>query len=175
MLAQLNISSLQTCLVDHIPSSFGISVMISGCTGTAPFKLTYSGDTIPCDNLVELGQNSTLLIHEATFENALLDRAEKTKHSTIAQAIEQSVKMNAEYTILTHFSTRYTLLPWIDGDLSENIGIAFDNMELVEGDFRQLSTLYPHMKKMFASYFKGIEKNARRHKERQMYKDIEII
>lgn len=171
LLAHLNVSALRTCSVDHIESSFGISTTISGCTtGHEPFKLTYSGDTVPCDSLVELGQNSTLLIHEATFENSLLANAQHTKHSTIAQAIEQSAKMNAKYTILTHFSQRYILLPWIDGDLAENVGIAFDNMELVEEDFSKFSFLYPCMKITFDSYFKLTEKQATRNMARQAHK-----
>lgn len=171
MLAHLNVSSLRTCAVDHIASSFGISATISGCTGNAPFKLTYSGDTVPCDSLVELGQNSTLLIHEATFENMLLERAQETKHSTVAQAIEQGTKMNAKYTILTHFSQRYTILPWIDGILGANVGIAFDNMELVEADLCKLSALHPRMKVMFANHLKHIEKMAARNEARQAHKD----
>lgn len=167
LLAHLNVSSLRTCSVDHIESSFGISTTISGCTtGHAPFKLTYSGDTVPCDSLVELGQNSTMLIHEATFENLLLANAQNTKHSTIAQAIEQSAKMNAKYTILTHFSQRYILLPWIDGELGANVGIAFDNMELVEEDLSKLSDFYPRMKVIFDSYFKLTEKGATRNMAR---------
>lgn len=164
MLAYLNLSSLQTCLVDHIESSFGISATIPTCTGNAPFKLTYSGDTNPCDSLVELGRNSTLLIHEATFENMLLEHAQRKKHSTIAQAIEQSEKMNAKYTILTHFSQRYTILPWIDGDLNENVGIAFDYMEVIEEDLCKLSALYPRMKIMFANHIKILEKNTTRYR-----------
>lgn len=174
ILAQLNVSSLQTCAVDHIESSFGISATISGCTGNAPFKLTYSGDTMPCDSLVELGQNSTLLIHEATFENTLLEHAQRTNHSTIAQAIEQSARMNAKYTILTHFSQRYPCLPWIEGDLNANVGIAFDNMELVEDDLSKLSALHIPMKTMFANHLKEVERNVTRNKVRQMYKDQDI-
>lgn len=171
LLAHLDLGSLQTCAVDHITSSFGISITASGCNGNAPFKLTYSGDTVPCDSLVQLGQNSTLLIHEATFENTLLDRAQQTKHCTISQAIEQSVKMNAKYTVLTHFSQRYPILPWIDGDLAANIGIAFDNMELVEEDLSKLSALHPRMKTMFANHFKQVERMAAIHKERQIYQN----
>lgn len=170
MLAHLNVSSFRTCAVDHIVSSFGISTTISGCTGNAPFKLTYSGDTVPCESLVELGQNSTLLIHEATFENILLERAQKTKHCTVSQAIEQSTKMNAKYTILTHFSQRYTILPWIDGILGANVGIAFDNMELVEADLCKLSALHPRMKVVFANHLKLIEKMAVRNNTRQAFK-----
>lgn len=173
-LADLNVSSLRTCPVEHIPSSFGITTTVPGCNGHASFKLTYSGDTMPCDTLVELGRNSTLLIHEATFENNLSERARKVKHSTIAQAVEQSAKMNAKYTILTHLSQRYKILPWIDGDLDANTGIAFDNMELIEEDLGKLSALHPRIETMLPQHFKNNEERAALNKSRQMYRAQEF-
>lgn len=117
------------------------------------FKLTYSGDTKPCDELVKLGLNSTLLIHEATMEDELIEDALLKMHSTVSQAIEQSQKMNAKYTILTHFSQRYAKIPRIEQNLVENVGIAFDNMEVVLSDLNYLNILYPVMKRMFPSHW----------------------
>jgi ribonuclease BN (tRNA processing enzyme) len=37
--------------------------------------LSYSGDTRPCELLELLGQNADLLIHEATFEDAMQEDA----------------------------------------------------------------------------------------------------
>ena len=49
------------------------------------YKLTYSGDTMPCDDLIDIGKNSDLLIHEATMEDGMeIDAAAKT-HSTTSQ------------------------------------------------------------------------------------------
>jgi ribonuclease Z len=95
-----------------------------------PIKITYSGDTMPCDELITLGQDSTVLIHEATMEDELIEEAAFKMHSTISQAIEQGAKMNAQFTLLTHFSQRYAKLPRLNEDLNKNIGIAFDNMEV---------------------------------------------
>lgn len=148
-----------------------MSTTIPERSENAPFKLTYSGDTMPCDSLVKLGLNSTLLIHEATFENALLERAQNSKHSTIAQAIGQGVKMNAKYTILTHFSQRYAILPWIDDDLGANIGIASDNMEVIEQDLSELSAFRPRMEMIFSDHFRNIEKRAQHNKSRHMYQE----
>lgn len=107
-----------------------------------PFKLTFSGDTMLSDRLVELGRNSDLLIHEATYSNDYADLASQTRHSTVAQAIENSQKMNASYTVLTHFHQRFNPFPYIDTERYPNIGIAFDNMELIESDLPNLSVLY---------------------------------
>lgn len=112
------------------------------------FKLTFSSDTPPCDDLIALGRNSTLLIHEATYPDEFTQNAEINRHSTLSQAIEQSEKMNAKYTILTHFSARHKF-PIIDQVQHRNIGIAFDFMELTENDLPKLGSLYNQYKLLF--------------------------
>lgn len=146
----LGLNTIRTCGVIHCPNAFGVTMTIVKSNYlNQPFKLTYSGDTKPCDELVKLGLNSTLLIHEATMEDELIEDALLKMHSTVSQAIEQSKKMNAKYTILTHFSQRYAKIPRIEQHLVDNIGIAFDNMEVISSDLSHLNILYPAMKKMF--------------------------
>jgi ribonuclease Z len=70
-------------------------------------KVTYSGDTIPCEKLIELGRDSDVLIHEATFSKELSDLALEKKHSTSVDAANDAKKMNAKQLILTHISSRY--------------------------------------------------------------------
>jgi len=70
-------------------------------------KVTYSGDTVPCESLIELGKNSDVLIHEATFSKELSDMAIEKKHSTATDAATNAKKMGAEQLILTHISSRY--------------------------------------------------------------------
>jgi len=70
-------------------------------------KITYSGDTVPCENLIELGKNSDILIHEATFSKDLSDIAEEKRHSTSVDAATDAKKMGAKQLILTHISSRY--------------------------------------------------------------------
>lgn len=52
----------------------------------------YSGDTMPCDRLIETGRDSTLLIHEATLEDTAVDMALAKGHSTFGQAIDVGSK-----------------------------------------------------------------------------------
>lgn len=59
------------------------------------FKLVYSGDTRPCSRLVQLGQGSTVLIHEATFENSKQEEAVHKNHSTIDEALQVGAAMGA--------------------------------------------------------------------------------
>lgn len=70
-------------------------------------KIVYSGDTRPTKNLVELAKNADLLIHEATLDDELLERALEDGHSTPSQAAETAKKAKVKRLILTHFSSRY--------------------------------------------------------------------
>jgi ribonuclease Z len=42
---------------------------------------------MPCTDLVEAGKDATLLIHEATMEDEMVDQALFKGHSTLGQAI----------------------------------------------------------------------------------------
>lgn len=139
-----------------------------------PFKLTYSGDTMPCDALIDLGRNSTVLIHEATMEDELEYQAKIKMHSTVSQAIEQGTRMNAEYTLLTHFSQRYAKLPRIENELATNIGIAFDNMEVCESDLKHLYLLYPTLKLLFAEHCEEMEQKAIKRAFKQQRQDERV-
>lgn len=134
---------------------------------TEPYKITYSGDTMPCENLIRLGANSSLLIHEATMEDELEEDALAKMHSTVSQAIAQGHKMSADYIILTHFSQRYAKIPRIEQELVNNVGIAFDNMEIVPSDLRCLTSFYPTLKIMFAEKWDEMEQKSlkRAHKK----------
>ena len=48
-----------------------------------------------------------MLIHEATFDDELSERAEEDGHSTPSQAANTAKKAKAEWLILTHISARY--------------------------------------------------------------------
>lgn len=141
MCTKLGVQTLQTCRVPHFNRSYAVSLTCG--KQQQPFKVTFSGDTAPCDNLISLGQNSNLLIHEATYPDECIDQAAKNRHCTVAQAIKQSQQMNAKYTILTHFSKRYEY-PRIDRLKYRNIGIAFDFMELTENDLPRLHAINQH-------------------------------
>ena len=70
-------------------------------------KITYSGDLKPSDSLINLGRDSDILIHEATFAKALAETAKEKKHSTSVDAAIDAKKMNAKQLILTHISARH--------------------------------------------------------------------
>jgi len=70
-------------------------------------KITYSGDLKPTKSLIDLGKDSDILIHEATFAENLAELAEEKKHSTSTDAAIEAKEMKAKQLILTHISSRY--------------------------------------------------------------------
>lgn len=64
------------------------------------------------------------------MEDELAHEAIIKMHSTTSQAIEIGKNMNAKNILLTHFSQRYAKLPRFNDNFSNNVGIAFDNMQV---------------------------------------------
>nr|CAD7454337.1 unnamed protein product [Timema tahoe] len=157
LLGRLNMSDISTVLVKHCPNAFGVAF-----THTDSWKITYSGDTMPCNDLVKLGRGSDLLIHEATMEDELQREARYKLHSTTSQAIQVGLDMEARFTLLTHFSQRYAKLPRFSENFSSKVGIAFDNMQVRFSDLPLLPLLYPALKLMFAEHYEELEQKAAR-------------
>ena len=70
-------------------------------------KIVYTGDTMPAENLVKFAENADLLIHEATFDNELEERAREDGHSTPSQAAKIAKEARVKRLVLTHISARY--------------------------------------------------------------------
>ncbi|GAA5814487.1 hypothetical protein MFLAVUS_007984 [Mucor flavus] len=125
----LGLEFIQPVEVIHCRWAYGLSVKHK-----SGWKLVYSGDTRPCNRLVEAGKDATLLIHEATLEDASLDKAIAKRHSTTGEAIDVGkrqvfYKMNARFTLLNHFSQRYPKLPVLSQEQS-NVCFSFDMMSI---------------------------------------------
>ncbi|MGE5556831.1 MAG: ribonuclease Z [Methanocella sp.] len=70
-------------------------------------KIIYTGDTKPFEALIPFAEGADLLIHECTFDDSFLERAEVDGHSTPSQAAAQAKAANAKRLALTHISARY--------------------------------------------------------------------
>jgi ribonuclease Z len=70
-------------------------------------KIAYSGDTRFNKCFIEASENADVLIHEATFDGSLLDKAIEGGHSTAVQAAEAAKKAKVKKLFLTHISARY--------------------------------------------------------------------
>jgi ribonuclease Z len=71
-------------------------------------SFAYCLDTRPCGGARRLAEGAALLMHEATFTEALRAQAEKTAHSTARDAAETARAAGAERLLITHFSARYS-------------------------------------------------------------------
>ena len=101
-------------------------------------KIVYTGDTRPSENLVKLAENADLLIHEATFDDELMERAGEDGHSTPSQAAETAKDAGAKWLVLTHISARYR-----DASLLlDQARKIFSNTDLAE-DFLKLELPLP--------------------------------
>jgi ribonuclease Z len=97
-------------------------------------KIVYTGDTGPSENVVRLAENADLLIHEATFEDEMKERAMEDGHSTPSIAAETAKKAGVKRLVLTHISARYK-----DADrLLQQAKQIFVNTEVAE-DFLELA------------------------------------
>ena len=97
-------------------------------------KVTYSGDTRPCKRLIELAKGSDVLIHEATYENADLDKAIEHCHSTSKEAAMVAKEADVKLLVLTHISTRYTT----DINIKNEAKEIFENT-IVANDFTEIN------------------------------------
>ncbi len=70
-------------------------------------KIVYSGDTKPYDEFIEFAKDADVLIHEATVDSSLEEKANQYGHSSARQAAEIAHKANARYLFLVHISSRY--------------------------------------------------------------------
>ncbi|MEA3378284.1 MAG: ribonuclease Z [Nanoarchaeota archaeon] len=70
-------------------------------------KITFISDTGKCQSAVDLAKDSDLLISEATFDDALIEKADSYDHMTASQAAELAKNSSSKKLILTHFSQRY--------------------------------------------------------------------
>lgn len=95
----------------------------------------YVTDTLFLSELAMKMAPVSVLYHEATYLSSLIDRAEKTFHSTAEQAAEFAKLCGANRLILGHFSARYDDL---EEHLREAKGIFADTILAVEGQTIQL-------------------------------------
>ncbi|KAG0198567.1 Zinc phosphodiesterase ELAC protein 2 [Mortierella sp. GBA30] len=146
LLESSGFEDISTVDVIHCPWSYGISM-----THREGWKVVYSGDTRPCENMVKAGEGATVLLHEATFEDDMQDFALKKRHSTTQEAIMVGEGMEAKFTLLTHFSQRYPKIPRFDSeDKSTVIGICFDLMSVRLGEISRLSKFLPALQVLYS-------------------------
>ncbi len=117
---------LSACQVSHCFDAQAVALSFPN-----GFKVSYSGDCRPSRRFSEIGKDSTVLIHEATFDDEMQGDAEAKKHSTTSEAIGVGLAMRARRVVLTHFSQRYQKMPVMES-------LAVDKVKLEDADDRDL-------------------------------------
>ncbi|KAK9054710.1 hypothetical protein SSX86_025789 [Deinandra increscens subsp. villosa] len=154
VIADAGLENVISFPVVHCPQAFGVVLKgmdrVNSDGETIPgWKIVYSGDTRPCPELVQASRGATVLIHEATFEDALVDEAIARNHSTTSEAIEMGNSAGAYRIILTHFSQRYPKIPVFDQTYMHKTCIAFDMMSINFADLHVLPRVLPYLKLLF--------------------------
>ncbi|XP_011496822.1 PREDICTED: ribonuclease Z, mitochondrial [Ceratosolen solmsi marchali] len=159
------ISKISTVFVKHCLFAYGILITLNDGQ-----SICYSGDTMPCNTLLNLAKGCSILIHEATMEDDLEHEATMKRHSTISQAIEVGEKAEVDFILLTHFSQRYSKLPVLPKDKSlESVGIAYDFMIISLKNIKLLPYFYPILDIIFKEFQTTLKARAQRRMVRREY------
>ncbi|TGC08362.1 ribonuclease Z [Methanolobus halotolerans] len=97
-------------------------------------KIVYSGDTRPCNAILETSRDADILIHDATLAKDQQEWAIESMHTTAEEAANLAKKANVRQLILTHISSRYSddVTPLFEEAKAvfENVTVAEDMMEI---------------------------------------------
>ncbi|KAF2683738.1 hypothetical protein K458DRAFT_431946 [Lentithecium fluviatile CBS 122367] len=125
----LGLTDIQACSVRHCHGAMAVSLTFPRSAtdpdNVKPLKVSYSGDCRPSKDFATIGRDSTVLIHEATFDDELVGDARAKKHSTTSEALGIGASMDAKAVVLTHFSQRYQKIPVLqtvqDGEQEDDL------------------------------------------------------
>lgn len=92
---------------DEILSPKRLAAVAEG-SPVSPKSYAYCSDTAPFERLPEWVKGVDCLYHEATYMEAMSDKAGKYYHSTTCQAAECALKAGVGKLIVGHFSSRIT-------------------------------------------------------------------
>jgi ribonuclease Z len=138
----INIFSIE---VFHCDESYGCFVE----EVSRSWKISYSGDTRPCNNYWNYSIASSLFIHESTFDDELADHAIEKLHSTFNEAITIGKGNGSWRTALTHVSPRYIkCVPWKQEFECNNVLIAHDFLSVMLSECENCFFYAKHFSKL---------------------------
>ncbi|KAK6141748.1 hypothetical protein DH2020_024517 [Rehmannia glutinosa] len=155
VLVEAGLETLISVPVEHCEPAYGVVLKAANRVNRVGkmipgWKLVYSGDTRPCHELIQASEEATVLIHEATFEDDLLDEAKAKNHSTFSEALGVGDLCGVYRVILTHFSQRYPKIPKFDETKFPDYAcVAFDLMSVNLADLLDLRSVMENLKPLF--------------------------
>ncbi|KAL6006137.1 hypothetical protein ACLOJK_040183 [Asimina triloba] len=149
LLREAGLEALISFPVVHCPQAFGVVLKADERMNRVGkpipgWKLVYSGDTRPCQALIDASCGAT-----ATFEDGMVEEAVAKNHSTTKEAVEVGAAAGVYRIILTHFSQRYPKIPVFDETHMNKTCIAFDMMSINIADLPLLPKVVPYLKLLF--------------------------
>ncbi|MCS7094891.1 MAG: MBL fold metallo-hydrolase [Thaumarchaeota archaeon] len=110
--------------VDH-PNGVAIKVQ------TSDTSVTYSGDTAPCDSLIELAKGTDVLVHECSFPHELL----MGKHTSERGLAEVAARVKPKLLIATHL---YPSWEGREHEISRAVGGSCDVKTVIGRDLLEI-------------------------------------
>jgi len=101
-------------------------------------KIVYTGDSMPNEDLIAAAKGADVLIHDATSDAAMEEKANRYGHSSSRQAAEVAKAAGVGLLVLTHMSPRYEDASTILMDAKA----IFGNVRVAE-DFLEIEVPYP--------------------------------
>ncbi len=101
-------------------------------------KIVYTGDSMPHETLVTMARGADVLIHDATSDAALEEKANQYGHSSSRQAAQVAKEANVGLLVLTHMSPRYEDAATLLNDAKA----IFERVRLAD-DFLEIDVPYP--------------------------------
>ncbi len=101
-------------------------------------KIVYTGDSMPHEALVARARGADVLIHDATSDAALEEKANRYGHSSSRQAALVAKEAGVGLLVLTHMSPRYE----DPAPLFNDAKAVFPNVRLAD-DFLEIEVPYP--------------------------------
>jgi len=101
-------------------------------------KVVYTGDSMPHDTLVAMARGADVLIHDATSDAALEEKANLYGHSSSRQAARVAKEAGVGLLVLTHLSPRYE----DPSAVLQDAKAVFDRVMLAD-DFAEIDVPYP--------------------------------
>ena len=80
------VEKINTVRVTHCVKAYAVVMDI--INGNNTHRVSYSGDCRPSLEFAKVGENSDILIHEATFDDDMQGEAVAKKHCSIGEALE---------------------------------------------------------------------------------------